>query len=75
MFRNINQVLSERDLTLNDPDHLVFPLFTHVTALQELVRAAEGVPRDAITILSRAALRAGDRRARYCCCPSTPSTA
>jgi hypothetical protein len=51
LFRHINQVLSERDLALNNPDQLVSLLFTQVTALQELIRAAEGVPRDAITIL------------------------
>jgi hypothetical protein len=37
-------------------------LFTQVTALQELVRAAEGVPRDALNIVARAAVRAGDTR-------------
>jgi hypothetical protein len=37
-------------------------LFTQVTALQELIRAAEGVPRDAITIVARAGLRASERR-------------
>jgi hypothetical protein len=30
-----------------------------VTALNELIRAAEGVPRDALSILGRAALRSG----------------
>ena len=33
-----------------------------MTALEEMVRAAEGVPRDALTIVSRAALRAADRK-------------
>jgi len=36
--------------------------FTQVTALQELARAAEGVPRDAINIAALAARIAGDRK-------------
>lgn len=35
--------------------------FTNATAFDELVRAAEGVPRDAINIASKAALRAGSK--------------
>ena len=37
-------------------------MFTQSTALEELIRAAEGVPRDALSIVSRAALRAGNTR-------------
>ena len=36
--------------------------FTDIRAFDELVRAAEGVPRDAINIAAKAALRASDRR-------------
>lgn len=36
--------------------------FTQITALQELARAAEGVPRDAINIAALAARSAGDRK-------------
>jgi hypothetical protein len=36
--------------------------FTDVRAFDELVRAADGVPRDAINIAAKAALRASDRR-------------
>lgn len=36
--------------------------FTQVTALHELARAAEGVPRDAINIAALAARSAGDRK-------------
>lgn len=38
---------------------LIGSLFTQVTSLQELIRAAEGVPRDALSIVGRAGLRAG----------------
>lgn len=63
LFRHLNQILSEREGELLDsPEQMVSLLFTQVTALQEMIRAAEGVPRDALTIVSRAALRAGDRK-------------
>lgn len=38
---------------------LIGSLFTQVTSLQEVIRAAEGVPRDALSIVGRAGLRAG----------------
>jgi hypothetical protein len=63
LFRHLNKILRDtgRD-QLGSPDEMVSVLFTQVTALQELVRAAEGVPRDALTIIARAALRAGDTK-------------
>ncbi|MFD3555207.1 hypothetical protein ACFWWA_24395 [Streptomyces goshikiensis] len=62
LMRHLNQVLKERGGDqLDDADQMVRLLFTQSTALQELVRAAEGVPRDALLIASRAALRAGGR--------------
>jgi hypothetical protein len=63
LFRHVNQILaSSGRRALEHPDELVRLLFTQVTALEEMVRAAEGVPRDALAIVSRAALRAGDRK-------------
>ncbi|MFS0895840.1 hypothetical protein [Mycolicibacterium litorale] len=47
---------------LRDIPEMMSLLFTQVTALNELVRAAEGVPRDALNILSRAALRSGGQK-------------
>lgn len=56
-------------LDLEDrPDHIdtsydfVSETFTQVNALEELVRACEGVPRDAINILGQAAQKAGDAK-------------
>lgn len=43
------------------PDQFVSRGFTQVTAFDELVRAAEGVPRDAINVANLAAQNAGDR--------------
>ncbi len=63
LHRHLNRILSEEDLgTIDRPDETLRLLFTQVTALQELVRAAEGVPRDALNIVARAAVRAGDTR-------------
>jgi len=63
LFRHLNHILRQRESEeIDTPTRLVSLLFTQVTALQEVVRAAEGVPRDAISIVSRAALRAGDRK-------------
>ncbi|MDE1141267.1 MAG: hypothetical protein PW999_16660 [Paraburkholderia tropica] len=42
------------------PVDFVRETFTQVTSLEELVRASEGIPRDAINILGSAATRAND---------------
>ena len=61
LHRHLNSILIEQNMgTVDTPDDTRRLLFTQVTALQELVRAAEGVPRDALNIIARAAVRAGD---------------
>ena len=63
LFRHVNSALAAKEKdALDSPEQLVSLLFTQVTALHELVRAAEGVPRDALIIVSRAALRAGQSK-------------
>lgn len=63
LFRHLNRILRDTGRAeLRTPDEMVSVLFTQVTALQELVRAAEGVPRDALSIVARAALRAGETK-------------
>jgi len=47
---------------LTDPTDVIRIGFTDRPAFDELIRAAEGVPRDAIYIASKAALRAGARK-------------
>jgi len=47
---------------LNDSSDIVRLGFTDIRAFDELVRAAEGVPRDALFIAARAAMRAGSDR-------------
>lgn len=47
---------------MDSPEAFVRESFTQVTALEELVRAAEGIPRDAINIIGIAANRAKTER-------------
>ena len=58
LFRHVQAVVGED--VLRSSDQLVARVFTQASALKELVRAAEGVPRDAISIATRAALRVPD---------------
>lgn len=63
IFRHLNYALSTMGFPpLPDTSAMMSLLFTQVTALNELVRAAEGVPRDALNILGRAALRSGGQK-------------
>jgi hypothetical protein len=47
---------------LGEPADIVRLGFTDTRAFDELIRAAEGVPRDALSIAARAAMRAGSDR-------------
>ncbi|WP_404474756.1 hypothetical protein [Microbacterium aerolatum] len=59
LFRHISTALSSMDEEPPESEaDLIGSLFTQVTALQEVIRAAEGVPRDALSIVGRAGLRA-----------------
>lgn len=60
LFRHITTaVVGLGDSAPESESDLIGSLFTQVTSLQEVIRAAEGVPRDALSIVGRAALRAG----------------
>ncbi len=61
LFKHVSPILSDRMREqIDTPTQLVSRMFTQVSAFSEFVRAAEGVPRDAINILSLAAQRALD---------------
>lgn len=49
-------------IALQDPQGVVRHGFTDSRAFDELVRAAEGVPRDALNIAAKAAIRAGTEK-------------
>ena len=53
IFQHINSILPNED-KLTDSNEMVKQLFTQETAFEELVQAAEGVPRDAFNILVKA---------------------
>jgi len=61
-FRHLKVVDEHGDLPAKDADEFVRTSFTQELAFQELVRACEGVPRDAINILRLAAVKAGEQR-------------
>lgn len=50
------------EITFGSSDELINQAFTQRRVFDELVRAAEGVPRDAINILALAATRADDEK-------------
>ena len=61
--RHIQAAASPGDgLDFSSPDDFVKRSFAGEGAFRELVRAAEGVPRDGINVLSKAALQAADGR-------------
>jgi hypothetical protein len=65
VYRHLRQQLDVTDQSESDPggvDGLVAQAFTGHAAFQELVRAAEGVPRDALNVLYQAALNANDEK-------------
>ena len=60
LFRHVSTALvGMGEYQPESEDDLIQSLFTQVTSLQEVIRAAEGVPRDALSIVGRAGLRAG----------------
>jgi hypothetical protein len=59
IFKHLNSGVSESDRVrgLQEEQDLVRTAFTDSRALDELIRAGEGVPRDVLNIASKAALR------------------
>jgi hypothetical protein len=64
LFKHLTSGLDEPVLIpgLRQEDDLIRVGFTEKRAFEELVRAAEGVPRDAINIAAKAAFRAGSSK-------------
>lgn len=64
LFQRHIQAAAEADgvLDFSSPEDFVRRAFAGEGAFRELVRAAEGVPRDGINVLSKAALQAGGGR-------------
>lgn len=62
LYRHLAAVEGGSDLNLKNADEFVGATFTQTPTFRELVRASEGVPRDAINILQVAAARAQDEK-------------
>jgi hypothetical protein len=59
LFNHVNQNLIESELQpLRDADVFINETFTQSGAFEELVKASEGIPRDAINILLQSAIKA-----------------
>ncbi len=58
LYKHVNQLLSEENLGFASKETFTNAAFTQILALEELVRASEGVPRDAINILIHSAIKA-----------------
>lgn len=58
IYKHVNQLLSEEGFGILSKEAFVNAAFTQILALDELVRASEGVPRDAINILIHSAIKA-----------------
>lgn len=63
LYRHVDATAVEHkmDVSLTSADDFVSQAFTQRHAFEELVRSAEGVPRDAINIIVLAAINAGEK--------------
>jgi hypothetical protein len=62
LWKHITTVEAGEDVSNLTESEFTGEAFTQITALQELARASEGVPRDAINIAALAARSAGERK-------------
>lgn len=63
LYNHIKQILLEKgENNIPDKKEFINKTFTQINAFEELVRAAEGVPRDAINIISFAAMKTYDSK-------------
>lgn len=58
LFNHLKQTFIERHIDVPNKESFINQAFTQKNAFDELVRAAEGVPRDAINIVIQAAMKA-----------------
>jgi hypothetical protein len=62
LWKHVSTIEEGSEIARFSEEEFAAEAFTQITALQELVRAAEGVPRDAINIAALAARISGDRK-------------
>lgn len=62
LFNHVNQFLIEEGNGVSNKENFINMAFTQVGAFEELVRASEGIPRDAINILIHSAIKADSEK-------------
>ncbi len=62
LYKHVNHFLSEEGKGIANKELFTNAAFSQVIALEELVRASEGVPRDAINILIHSAIKADNEK-------------
>lgn len=58
IYNHVNQFLEEDGYGISNKEAFINVTFTQIGAFEELVRASEGIPRDAINILIHSAIKA-----------------
>lgn len=61
LYKHINEALDDEH-KIENINQFIKETFTNKKAFEELVRAAEGIPRDAINILAQAAMKSLDKK-------------
>jgi hypothetical protein len=62
IYKHVNHFLLEEGKGIANKELFTNAAFSQITALEELVRASEGVPRDAINILIHSAIKADNEK-------------
>jgi hypothetical protein len=62
IYNHVNQFLIEENIGFEKKDVFLNAAFTQIGAFEELVRASEGIPRDAINILIHSAIKADNEK-------------
>lgn len=62
IYNHVNQFLIEENAGIENKDLFLNAAFTQVGTFEELVRASEGIPRDAINILIQSAIKADNEK-------------
>ncbi len=62
LYKHVNQFLIEDGNSIADKDIFINKAFTQIGSFEELVRASEGIPRDAINILMHSAIKADNEK-------------
>lgn len=62
IYNHVNQFLIEEGQGITNKEAFINAAFTQIGAFEELVRASEGIPRDAINVLIHSAIKADNEK-------------